>query len=75
MAKKVQINHPRDVTAHDEWVSRKPQADKAAEPMKRLTIDVPESLHTRIKISCVTNKQKMADVVRELLAQHWPEAA
>jgi len=40
--------------------------------MKRLTIDVPESLHTRIKLSCVANRQKMADAVRILLEQNWP---
>jgi hypothetical protein len=40
--------------------------------MKRLTIDIPESLHTRIKLSCVANRRKMADAVRELLDQRWP---
>lgn len=74
MAKKVQIAHPREVTTHDEWVSRKPTPVPAVaeEPMKRLTIDIPESLHTRIKLSCVANRQKMAEAVRELLEQHWP---
>jgi hypothetical protein len=40
--------------------------------MKRLTIDVPESLHTRIKLSCVQNRQNMADAVRQLLEERWP---
>lgn len=77
MAKKVQIAHPREVTTHDEWVRQKPEAqpDTPAEPMKRLTIDIPESLHTRIKLGCVAKHQKMADAVRALLEQHWPEAA
>jgi hypothetical protein len=43
--------------------------------MKRLTIDVSESLHTRIKLDCVANKQKMADAIRDLLERHWPAKA
>jgi hypothetical protein len=42
--------------------------------MKRLTVDIPESLHTRIKLGCVANHQKMADAIRALLEQHWPAA-
>ena len=45
MAKKVQIGHPREVTTHDAWVSQKPVAAAPSEPMKRLTVDIPESLH------------------------------
>lgn len=76
MAKKVQIAHPREVTPQDEWVSSKPaETARLAEPMKRLTIDVPETLHTRIKLDCVANKQKMADAIRELLERHWPAKA
>ena len=51
------------------------KADAPAEPTKRLTVDLPESLHTRIKLACATNHQKMADAVRALLEEHWPEAA
>jgi hypothetical protein len=40
--------------------------------MKRLTIDIPESLHTRIKLACVASRRKMADAVRELLEEKWP---
>jgi hypothetical protein len=50
-------------------------AEAPAEPTKRLTIDIPESLHTRIKLACGANHQKMADAVRALLDEHWPEAA
>jgi hypothetical protein len=35
--------------------------------MKRFTIDVPESLHTRIKIECARRGAKMAEVLRENL--------
>lgn len=43
--------------------------------MKRLTVDIPESLHTRIKTACAQNRQKIADAVRALLEERWPEAA
>jgi hypothetical protein len=59
----------------DQWVENreamqpelKPQEDK-----KRLTIDVPISLHTRVKSRCAIDNLIMADVIRELLEQHFP---
>ena len=38
-----------------------------AERMKRFTIDVPESLHRRIKAECALRGVKMADFLRETL--------
>lgn len=61
----------------DEWVQNRPAEQAAAvtgEPMKRLTIDVPASLHTRIKVSCTLRGRKIADELRELLDKHFPEA-
>ncbi|MBX4335211.1 hypothetical protein [Bartonella raoultii] len=53
----------------DAWVeSRKGPMDEA---MKRLTIDVPESLHRLIKVSCASRGTKIADEVRELLLQKY----
>ena len=52
----------------DTWVQ-----GRAAEPMKRLTIDVPTSLHARIKAQCAFRGSKMADEVRALLQQHFPQ--
>jgi hypothetical protein len=72
-AKKVAIAHPRPVASPDDWVKQKP-APAANEPVKRLTIDIPESLHTRIKIDCAANQKKMSDAVRELLEAQWPTA-
>ena len=37
------------------------------ERMKRFTIDVPESLHRRIKAECALRGVKMADFLRETL--------
>jgi hypothetical protein len=64
------------VTQQDEWVARKPepQPEKPTEPLKRLTIDIPESLHTRIKTACAANRRKMTDAIRDVLEEHWPEA-
>jgi len=39
--------------------------ETAAEPMKRLTVDVPESLHRKIKGKCGREGRMIADVVRE----------
>jgi hypothetical protein len=58
-----------DASKADEWVnSRDPEA------MKRLTIDVPASLHARIKSQCAIRGVKMADEVRELLEKHFQQS-
>lgn len=44
------------------------------EKMSRFTIDVPESLHRRVKMQCAGRGKKMADVMRELLEREFPEA-
>lgn len=57
---------PADAAKADEWVNH-----RATEAMKRLTIDVPASLHARIKSQCALRGAKMADEVRALLEQHF----
>jgi len=39
--------------------------------MKRLTIDVPASLHANIKVGCARQGIKMADAIRELLEEKF----
>lgn len=39
--------------------------------MKRLTIDVTEDLHRRIKTACAARGTKMADEIRELLENYF----
>jgi predicted DNA binding CopG/RHH family protein len=56
--------------AADEWVKA---SQAAAEPNKRLTVDVPLTLHTRIKTQCAMQGDKMADVIRDLLEKHFAE--
>jgi hypothetical protein len=53
----------------DDWVNNR----NAPEAMKRLTFDVSESLHRRIKVSCAKRGVKMADDLRELLEGHYAE--
>ncbi len=55
-----------DASKADDWVN-----NRDPEAMKRLTIDVPASLHARIKSQCALRGVKMADEVRELLEKHF----
>ena len=59
--------------AAEAWVAER-QAD-GDEPTKRLTIDVPFSLHRRMKAQCALDGVNMADVVRELLDERFGAAA
>ena len=56
--------------AADAWVESRSSGDEP-EAMKRLTIDVPESLHRAIKAQCAMRGTKIADEVRELLLQKY----
>ena len=63
------------VAGADAWVGA--GAEKLAESptanvkMKRLTIDIPESLHRTIKSQCAMRGTKIADEVRDLLTQKY----
>ena len=41
-------------------------------PMKRLTLDIPEELHRRVKSGCAARGEKIADVVRRYLDAEFP---
>ena len=59
---------PTTPTGHatlDDWVADRPT--RTTEPTKRLTIDVPVSLHQRIKVQCTLQGENMADVLRLIL--------
>ena len=50
-------------------------ATAAAAPvpkMKRLTIDIPDALHRRVKSRCSQDGLRMAEVIRDLLEQRFP---
>lgn len=52
----------------DQWVE-----SRNVEGTKRLTIDLPESLHRRVKMECARRGTKMADEIRNLLEAEFPE--
>jgi hypothetical protein len=53
----------------DDWVHAR---EGVTEPTKRLTIDIPKSLHKRVKTGCAIEDLDMAEVVREFLEQRFP---
>lgn len=55
----------------DAWVESRVETVDEPEKMKRLTIDVPESLHRAIKAQSAMRGSKIADEVRELLVQKY----
>ena len=54
----------------DAWVDNR---DNEHDPnsMKRLTIDIPESLHRAIKSQCAMRGTKIADEMREILLKKY----
>lgn len=42
------------------------------ERVKRLNIDVPESLHQRVKVGCALESKNMREVILEMLEQRFP---
>jgi hypothetical protein len=56
----------------DAWVENREISETGEkEKIKRLTIDIPESLHREIKAQCAMRGAKIADEVRELLIQKY----
>ena len=67
----------------DEWVSAsEPISEPISEPaipqssiegvkMKRLTLDIPETLHRSIKLQAVTQSVSMVDLLRTLLEKEY----
>jgi hypothetical protein len=54
----------------DAWVKDR---HGSAEPTKRFTVDVPLSLHRRVKSQCALRSVRMTDMLRELLEREFPE--
>jgi hypothetical protein len=85
MSKKIQIGLKpvsKPSLSADNWVENRPgetedkssvpaQVDEPVEKMKRLTIDIPVSLHRAIKTQCSMRGTKIADEVREILLQKY----
>lgn len=80
MAKKTaQIpSKPRQNNA-DEWVSGQTPATKEVAPppktsTKRLTLDLDEDLHRRIKVACSNRGTTMVEEITKLLKKAFPES-
>jgi macrodomain Ter protein organizer (MatP/YcbG family) len=74
MNKKVTIGSKptaKDQAANvDDWVEHR---NTESTETKRLTIDIPASLHSRIKVDCARRGVKMAEEIRQLLDRHFAE--
>lgn len=57
---------PSKLEDADAWVK-----SRTAEKSKRLTIDVPAELHSRLKAACALRGAKMADEIRALLEREY----
>lgn len=67
MVKKISIKNPKDKPeSAEEWVSNR-------EGIKRLTIDVPLSLHARLKIASVKHGVTMGNMVRDCIDKYLIE--
>jgi hypothetical protein len=42
------------------------------EPLKRLTLNIPQSLHTRIRIDALKRNTTATEIVTEVLMRVWP---
>ena len=70
--KKIEISQrpSQTETAADTWVRDRAGVDDT--PQKRLTIDIPASLHARVKAGCAHRGTNMKKVVLNLLNQEFP---
>lgn len=63
---------PQATPTPDDWVKNRVTPEPVPEvKMKRLTLDVSEELHRRIKSACASRGVKMADEIRALLEDHF----
>ena len=80
MNKSVSFARPAKKSQPDpeQWVSGisteapAPQQPKEQVRMKRLTLDIPEELHRRVKSGCAVRGEKIAEVVRRYLDAEFP---
>jgi hypothetical protein len=63
-----------NVTANGAGSDDRESAASPAEPMKRFILDVPVSLHRRVRGACAKRGLKTSVVLRNLLEQEFPDA-
>lgn len=77
IAIKPKVRNSQDTAAVNAWVAQgaenaSPSATPASvekEPLKRLSIDLPASVHKELMMYCAANGTKAAHVVRALLEE------
>lgn len=77
IALKPKVRSPQDTAAMNAWVEQGAEmaapvtksTAEAKESMKRLSIDLPASVHKELMVYCATNGTKAAQVVRGLIEE------
>ena len=77
IALKPKVRSPQDAAAMNAWVEQGAEmagpvaksTAEAKESMKRLSIDLPASVHKELMVYCATNGTKAAQVVRGLIEE------
>lgn len=80
-SKKVTFGTKPDLTSLDALVQSRSEGQGAApavavpvvekEATRRVSVDLPLSLHTKLKLHCVQSGALMADYVRDLIAREF----
>ena len=81
-SKKVTFGTKPDLTSLDALVQSRSEGQGAAPPVasvpvvekeatRRVSVDLPLSLHTKLKLHCVQSGALMADYVRDLIAREF----
>lgn len=69
------IQQPTNDAAKSEKRAPLKVAEPVEQKMKRLTIEMTDDLHRRIKATCAKNGVRMADTVRAMLEKEFPHDA
>ena len=72
MNKKLEIGlRPNANKTAEEWVSERPETPPPAkEKTKRLTVDMPQTLHLDFKLKAVSENEDMAELIRGWIRQY-----
>lgn len=63
-----------DPEATQSNVPTEPTDADVALPVKRLTIDIPQTLHTAFKMDCSSRNTTMARDIRDWLVERYPDS-
>jgi hypothetical protein len=76
MARKAVSIPARAIETPDDFVNRRaPTPEKPEMPVIRLSVDLPEDVHIKLKMRCAARRQKMGEAVRAMIERDLAEAA